>query len=238
MPSPAFALEGKKVDKGVTNIRRVASPHWRRWLGPSSRCLVPFTSFSEPERLPDGKSQPVWFALDESRPLAFFAGVWTNWTSTRKVAEGPVIGDLFGLLTTGANRELGAIHPKAMPVILTEPHEWEAWLSAPSAEACTLQRPLPDGALSMVARGGKKDENEPTPTRASGSLLAEFYRTLTCWRYVRTPVGIDAYRAIPPLKRPVAPVFPKSLSTTPRYAARGGCLELHLSGALTRVRRP
>jgi putative SOS response-associated peptidase YedK len=30
MPSPAFALKGRKVDKGVTNIRNVGSPHWRR----------------------------------------------------------------------------------------------------------------------------------------------------------------------------------------------------------------
>ena len=35
MPSPAFALAGKKVDKGVTNVRNTASSHWRRWLGTS-----------------------------------------------------------------------------------------------------------------------------------------------------------------------------------------------------------
>src|SRR3954468_16772098 len=52
MPSPVFALKGKKVDAGVTNIRNAASPHWRRWLGPESRCLVPFTSFSENELSP------------------------------------------------------------------------------------------------------------------------------------------------------------------------------------------
>ena len=34
MPSPAFALKGKKTDKGVTNVRNTASPHWRRWLVP------------------------------------------------------------------------------------------------------------------------------------------------------------------------------------------------------------
>jgi hypothetical protein len=33
MPSPAFAIAGKKTDPGVTNIRNVKSPHWRRWLG-------------------------------------------------------------------------------------------------------------------------------------------------------------------------------------------------------------
>lgn len=46
MPSPAFAIEGKKTDPGVTNVRNTKSPHWRRWLGVENRCLVPFTSFS------------------------------------------------------------------------------------------------------------------------------------------------------------------------------------------------
>jgi putative SOS response-associated peptidase YedK len=27
LPSPAFALEGKKTDRGVTNVRNTASPH-------------------------------------------------------------------------------------------------------------------------------------------------------------------------------------------------------------------
>ena len=48
MPSPAFTLQGKKVDKGVTNVRNTASPHWRRWLGLSSRSVVPFTSIPSP----------------------------------------------------------------------------------------------------------------------------------------------------------------------------------------------
>ena len=52
MPSPVFALKGKKTDPGVTNVRNVKSPHWRRWLGVESRCVVPFTSFSENEVLP------------------------------------------------------------------------------------------------------------------------------------------------------------------------------------------
>lgn len=163
MPSPVFALKGRKVDKGVTNVRNTSSPHWRRWLGPGSRCLVPFTSFSEPDRLEDGTSEPVWFALGEDRPLAFFAGIWTPWTSTRKLAEGEITCDLFAFLTTDANAEVGAVHPKAMPVILTEPSEFDTWLSAPWAEAAALQRPLPDGLLSLVARGQKRDEHQAGP---------------------------------------------------------------------------
>ena len=42
---------------------------------------------SENDKGPDGKAVLVWFALAEDRPLAFFAGVWTTWTSTRNLAE-------------------------------------------------------------------------------------------------------------------------------------------------------
>lgn len=157
MPSPAFALKGRKTDSGITNVRNTASPHWRRWLGVESRCLVPFTSFSENEKAADGSHPPVWFALDESRPLACFAGIWTRWTSVRKLKEGEVTLDLFGFLTTDPNAEIGLVHPKAMPVILTTPGECDAWLTAPAAEALELQRPLPDGTLSVVARGQKQD---------------------------------------------------------------------------------
>jgi putative SOS response-associated peptidase YedK len=44
-----------------------------------------------------------------------------------------------------------------LPVILTAPDEIEQWLTAPTAEALKLQRPLADGVLKIVARGVKKD---------------------------------------------------------------------------------
>jgi hypothetical protein len=95
LPSPVFALKSRNSDSGVTNVRNVSSPHWRRWLGIQNRCVVPFTSFAGNEILPNGTRPPVWFALDETRPLAFFAGIWTRWTSVRKVKEGETTNDLF-----------------------------------------------------------------------------------------------------------------------------------------------
>jgi putative SOS response-associated peptidase YedK len=157
MPSPVFALRGRNADPGVTNVRNVTSPHWRRWLKVEHRCLVPFTSFSEYETTHDGKKVPVWFAADEDRSLMFFAGIWTNWTSVRKVKEGEVNADVFAFLTTEANAVVGPIHPKAMPVILTKDEDVERWMTAPAEDALELQRPLPDDALRIVARGERSD---------------------------------------------------------------------------------
>jgi putative SOS response-associated peptidase YedK len=77
----------------------------------------------------------------------WFAGIWTpQWKSVRKVKEGETTNDLYAFLTTDANAEVAAIHPKAMPVILTTAEEIEIWMTAPEPKALKLQRPLPDGA--------------------------------------------------------------------------------------------
>jgi hypothetical protein len=45
---------------------------------------------SPPQYL-EGKKPPIWFALNQSRPLAFYPGIWVRqWKSVRKMKEGMI----------------------------------------------------------------------------------------------------------------------------------------------------
>ena len=79
----------------VTNIRNTSSPHWRMWLKPENRCLVPFNSFAEyaPEPNPETKKKDVvWFAINDDRQLTCFAGIWTEFKGDRGTDSRPASG--------------------------------------------------------------------------------------------------------------------------------------------------
>jgi putative SOS response-associated peptidase YedK len=133
--------------KAVVNVRNYTSPFWIGALkNPARRCLVPFTSFQEWSVEPDpvtGKKTPFWFSLPAS-PIAAFAGLWRPTGS----------GGVYAFLTSGyegdpAVHVVGAIHPKACPVIL-HPEDYNRWLHAPVDEALTLASPFPSQLMAVV----------------------------------------------------------------------------------------
>ena len=126
--------------KLVTNVRNLASPFWRAMLeAPHHRCLVPATEFEEWSAKPDlvtGKKRAYWFSCP-SRPVFAFAGIW------RKVDGQP----RYAFLTTEPNALIGAVHPKAMPVILDDA-DYDAWLSAPWDDASRLVAAYPSQLMA------------------------------------------------------------------------------------------
>ena len=110
---------GSIVTKYITNVRNLESPFWKSTLNaPAQRCLVPFTEFAEPKK---GREE-YWFSIP-SRPVSAFAGIWRE----------SEVGRVFAFLTCEPNSLVGAVHPKAMPVILEE-ENYSAWLNGKDAQ--------------------------------------------------------------------------------------------------------
>ena len=144
-PSP---LQAKT--KITTNVHNTKSNWWTGWLHQGHRCLVPATSFCEYDWA-TGKAVPTWFALDDTRPLFFFAGIWRTVFGTWKGEAGERL--VFAFLTTEPNVEVAPVQEEAMPVLLLNKGERETWLKAPMNEALALQRPAQNGSLKIVATG-------------------------------------------------------------------------------------
>lgn len=131
VPVPARNAKGQPMDKPVTNVRNLSSPFWRGMLSkPESRCFVPVSDFGEWAGK-KGALVPHWFSVPPS-PIFSFAGVLRPSSA----------GVTFAFLTCGYGGDpsthiVGAIHAKAMPVILLPEDEQRGLDGTPAAEMAT-----------------------------------------------------------------------------------------------------
>ena len=142
----------------ITNIRNLDSSWWKGANGQyisklEYRCLIPLDSFAEWDA---AAKDNAWFTIDAEFPC--FAGFWRPWHGERlKKIEGKKrqqreIDDweLFAFITTEPNETVAAVHPKAMPAIITTASDAKTWLAAEDG-SLSLKRPLPDGMVSRVS---------------------------------------------------------------------------------------
>jgi putative SOS response-associated peptidase YedK len=144
----------------LTNVRNTDSKYWQTYLKkPEQRCLVPVTSFAEPDNNQGPKSIWTWFAQDETRPLMFFAGIWREWEGDRGTKVVPDVGKhlVFSFLTTKASPDVAPIYPDATPVLLRDVEARDEWMAAPWELARDRQRSPPAGVLKIVSRDTKQD---------------------------------------------------------------------------------
>ena len=144
-----------EVKRPVTNVRNLQSPMWRSALrDPARRCLVPVTAFCEYGAAPDPvtrRKRQHWFALPSGDPFAF-AGIW------RPADDGP----RFAFLTCEPNALVGAVHPKAMPVMLMG-HALGTWLRADWDVAADLVAPFDDDAMCALPHVTATDAKQAQP---------------------------------------------------------------------------
>jgi putative SOS response-associated peptidase YedK len=141
-----------KAPRRVTNTRddKMQSAFWRDSIR-KRRCLVPVTSFCEP----NADVKPAtwnWFALtgEDPRPLFAFAGIWRRHVGPIK-KDGPSVElDVFSFMTTTPNELVATVNHERMPVLLTTPQAQDQWMDGSDEEAFALCRPYPSELMRLV----------------------------------------------------------------------------------------
>lgn len=160
--------------KPVTNVRDdtvLTSPFWRPSFE-ARRCLVPASSYCEPD-----SNKPAgwhWFALvsgalqmptpsahpraGQERPLFAFPGLWRHYKGPLK-KDGPEVEiDVYAFMTTTPNALTATIMHDRMPVLLTEPADFETWLTGGPEAAYNLVRTFPAERMRIVQSGAEKQD--------------------------------------------------------------------------------
>ena len=153
-------LQHGKAPRRVTNVRDdklLTSKFWKPSFE-ARRCIVPASSYCEP----NGQSPATWFwfALngDDERPLFAFPGIWQRWSGPVKKGGPNVEIDTYAFMTTEPNALTRSINHERMPVLLSNETDFETWLSGSPQEAFALARSFDPNAMRVVQSGKEKED--------------------------------------------------------------------------------
>lgn len=154
-------LQKGYAPRPVTNVRDdkiLTSPFWRGSFE-ERRCLVPASSYSEPDdKKPAGWH---WFALrdtEQPRPLFAFPGIWRKYKGPIK-KDGPNVEiETYSFMTTSPNELTATIMHDRMPVLLDGEEAFETWLSGKPEEAYGLVCTFTADRMRIVQSGYEKKD--------------------------------------------------------------------------------
>jgi putative SOS response-associated peptidase YedK len=145
--------------KRVTNARddKLTTKFWRESFE-VRRCLVPASSFCEPDE--NTPARWHWFALkgEEPRPLFAFAGLYRQWKGPIKRAGDNVDIEVFSFVTSLPNALTRTINPERSPALLLGDDEMKTWLTGTPKEAFGLITSTNPERLMIVQAGFDKED--------------------------------------------------------------------------------
>ena len=102
----------------------------------------------------------TWFAVNgqEERPLFAFPGVWTRYRGPLKKNGDNVDQEVFAFMTTEPNELTASINHERMPVLMSDPHDFETWLSGSTEEAFKLARSYAAEQMRIVQSGSERED--------------------------------------------------------------------------------
>src|SRR6202521_3924170 len=153
-------LQKDRAPWRVTNVRDdkiLESKFWRPSFE-QRRCLVPASSYCEPK----GEKPATWhwFSIngDDARPVFAFPGVWTRYKGPLKKNGDNVDQEVFAFMTTEPDELTVSINHERMPVLLSNPADFEAWLSGSTEEAFKLARSYAADQMRIVQSGSERKD--------------------------------------------------------------------------------
>lgn len=153
-------LQKGRAPRPVTNVRDdtiLTSRFWRPSFD-HRRCLVPASSYCEPSG--ERPATWNWFALkgEAARPLFAFPGIWTRYRGPLKKDAPNTDVEVFAFMTCPPNELTVSINHERMPVLLSEPQQFDTWLNGSIDDAFALARPYPADAMRIVQQGADRKD--------------------------------------------------------------------------------